>query len=563
MEDHGNRVPAELAPVLILGAGINGAALARELAWQGVPVVVVDRADISSGATAYSSRLIHGGLRYLEYGDFRLVAEALAERRRLLATAPHHVKPLRLMIPVARRLGGLLAGGLRFIGRERWARRFAGLRGLWVIRAGLAFYDYLARDPQLPRAAVQLVGAAHTPAIAPGVAHWWCSYFDAQIAWPERYVIDLLEDGRIASVQFGQRFEVITYARAELNDAETSIFNRQGNLVARFKPSAIVNATGAWVDQTLNQLHVDSPQLMGGTKGSHLVVDNPRLRQWLGKDGIYVEAADGRPVFILPWDDLTLVGTTDLPFTGDPVDVVATPPEIDYLLAAVNHLLPGWQLQPHDVLLHYCGVRPLPATSASTPAAISRAHWLEEHLNATVPTYSVIGGKLTTSRSLAESACDTLLTRLNLSRRHSTRDAVLPSSRGYPPDRAMISTQINYLAERHGLSIETVAAVWNLFGTRTSHILEHARDVDDRTLLSGTLLPRRVVAWVIEHEWAESLDDLIERRLLLLYDRGLCRETLGDLAALLVERGKLDPRDVDSTIEGTRERIRQRHGRVI
>lgn len=552
-----------MQPVLILGAGINGMALARELAWQGVPVVIVDRADLSAGATAYSSRLIHGGLRYLEYGEFALVAESLAERARLAQLAPHHVRPLRLLIPVRRRTGGLIAGALRFLGGERWAAALTGPRGAWVVRLGLSFYDYLARHDAWPRHAVYPVGSAELPPLAPGVARWWCTYFDAQIAWPERFVIALWDDARQASRQFQVDCTLYTYATVSLAGDEALIRDAAGEELDSFSPSAIVNATGAWVDQTLAQLDIASPLLMGGTRGSHLVLDRRSLRDWLGDDGLYVEATDGRPVFILPWGDLTLVGTTDLPFVGDPADAVTTDAEIEYLLAAVNRWLPDDRLQRADVLGHYSGVRPLPATRVGSTAAITRRHWLQEHAEAPVPMYSVIGGKLTTCRSLAESTCDALLARLGRKRQHSTRDKPLSGSRGYPSDQQTLATQQRCLADEFGLTPETIAAVWRLFGTRSAHVLAEATEYADDRLVAGTNLPRSVVRWVCEHERPTKLEDLVERRLLLHFDRRLTRRTLVELAELLADADRILPEDAHMEVSRCLGRLRNGLGRVV
>lgn len=552
-----------MQPVLILGAGINGAALARELAWQGIPVVVVDSADLASGATAYSSRLIHGGLRYLEYAEFSLVAESLAERARLVQLAPHHVRPLRLWIPVAHRTGGFLAGGLRFLGLERWSRPFAGPRGSWVVQVGLTLYDWLARATHWPRHTVLPVENAESPALAPGVARWMCGYFDAQIAWPERLVVSLLEDARRAALQFGTTFDLYTHTRVAWRRDQIELTDRQGIKLDRFPPAAIVNATGAWVDQTLKQLEVDAPRQMAGTKGTHLVIDSLPLRDWLGQDGLYVEANDGRPVFVLPWEDRTLVGTTDLPFEGDPRKAIATEAEVEYLLAAVNRLLPQGSVSRGDVLAHYCGVRPLPAAQAGSTAAVTRRHWLEVHPGLPMPMYSIIGGKLTTCRSLAESTCDTIIAHLQLRRRNVTRREVIGGSRGYPPDALTLETQQQVLADEFGHSITTIHALWRLFGTATSHVLTEAMQYADDRLVVNTDLPRGVVRWVIAHEWVERLDDLVERRLLLLYDRRLTRRTLVELAELLSLAGRISSGEIDSTAEREAAEIERRHGRKL
>ena len=291
-----------MEPVLILGAGINGSAIARELLLGGLNVILVDTADIAAGATAYSSRLIHGGLRYLEYGEFSLVRESLAERGRLLRLAPQFVHPLELFVPVENRFGGLLSSVGRFFGWRWWpgGKHSGQGRGLWLIGAGLRMYDAYAHDRTLPRHRVQRVGTSDGIPVDPRRFHWLASYYDAQVTYPERFVLALLEDARQIAAERGLRFEVLTRHRASLDGTTATIAPLtagDGQHVA-FSPAAIINATGAWVDNTLAQIRVTSPRLMGGTKGSHLFTFHQGLAGALAGRGVYAEASDGRPILI-------------------------------------------------------------------------------------------------------------------------------------------------------------------------------------------------------------------------------------------------------------------------
>ncbi|HVC95188.1 MAG TPA: glycerol-3-phosphate dehydrogenase/oxidase [Pirellulales bacterium] len=559
-------MPDERGTVLILGAGINGAALARELVLGGISVVVVDTGDLASGATSYSSRLIHGGLRYLEYGEFDLVRESLAERTRLLRQAPHLVRPLKLYIPVSNRLGGLRRSVGRFLGwNARGAARPGPPRGLWLVRAGLALYDRYARDPLLPRHATCTVAEERDVRVARDRYRWLCSYYDAQVMFPERFVVDLLDDARHAAGATGATFRLFTYHRATL-DGRTATVRAPGNElpVATFEPAAVVNATGAWVDRTLRQLNVNWRILMGGTKGSHLVTSHPRLRAALGGHGLYAEAEDGRPVFILPFGDSSLIGTTDVPFEGDPAEALASPKELEYLIDTVNAIVPDVYLGPDDVDLHYCGVRPLPSTSLSAPAAVTRRHWLEEHTGGDVPLYSVIGGKLTTCRSLAEQAAGTLRARLGLPPAVVSRDRPLPGGTDYPADPVALEGEWRRLAATHGLSAAQVRAIWALHGTRAATILNDGPvDESAKANLNGTDLPISFVRWVIRREWVEHLSDLVERRLMLLYDRRLSERCLRELATLMVETGRLAADGVESEVASTIERMEKRFGKRL
>lgn len=549
---------------MILGAGINGAALARELVLAGVPVVVVDRADISAGATAYSSRLIHGGLRYLEYGEFDLVRESLAERTRLLALAPQFVKPLRLFIPTGNRFGGLFESATRFLlGRTLSRRAPSSGRGLWLVRMGLWLYDRYARDPMLPRHAVQSVATEGSPRVDPRRYRWLCSYHDAQIRFPERFVVALLQDARSVAAANGSQFELYPYHHVDWNDGEARI-QRLGSVecARRFRPSAIVNATGAWVDRSLRELRINCKPLMAGTKGSHLISWQPRLRAALAAGGLYAEASDGRPVFVLPFGEGALVGTTDERYEGDPADAVASDAEVDYLVATVNQLLPSVQLTRADIALHYCGVRPLPAVGPGAPAGVTRRHWLEEHPHLQVPAYSVIGGKLTTCRSLAEEAVATLATKLRFEATAGSRDRPLPGAERYPGDDAAMQTAWRRLADATGLNLEQVVAVWHLVGTRVEEVL--TRQVADwKDNLPGTDLPIGFVRWVLEHEWVTRLSDLVERRLMLLYDQRLSLDCLARLADLMVEAGQLAPDAKAAEVDAAKQRLKAHFGKEI
>lgn len=505
---------SDARPILILGGGINGAAVARELAVNGLPVVLVDQVDLASGATAYSSRLIHGGLRYLEYGEFALVRESLRERTRLLRLAPRFVRPLELFVPTTNRIRGLAASAARMVGLERWARPPKRGRGAWLVGCGLWFYDVYAQDPTLPRhRSLRTARGAGVP-VDPRRYPWQSAYFDAQIRFPERFVVALLADGARAAAQRGERFEVRTYHAVQLDGEVAHVRGPAGDVVATFRPALVINATGAWVDRTLRALEVAERKLIGGTKGSHFLTWHAGLRAALGPRGIYAEASDGRPVFILPFGDATLVGTTDEVFEADPATAVATEEELDYLLAAVNGLLPQFALARGDIEQHYCGVRPLPVVDRSRPAAITRRHWVEVAAESDPLVMSLVGGKLTTCRSLAEEVGDAVLARLGRERTASTRDRPLPGA-------------------------------------------EHEEAVE-----RASLTPAQRQA-VVEQEWVERLSDLVERRLMLVFKPRLTRGDLFEAAQLLARAGKLAPERVEGELDGLIASLAARHGKRV
>lgn len=547
-------------PVLILGAGINGCALARELALNGVGVWVVDTDDVAAGATSGSSRLIHGGLRYLEYGDFELVKESLAERSRLLRLAPHFVQPIELWIPVENRFGGAVAAVGRFFDWSNWPKPNRP-RGLWLIRAGLSLYDAYARDPLLPKHRTWKASAPQTPPVNRERYHWLSAYYDAQVEFPERLSLAMLADAQILSQAAGLDFRVYTHHEARRRGELVEIAPLVATASPKsLRPPLIVNATGAWVDETLARLDVSSPRLMGGTKGSHLFTFEPRLRAALGKRGIYAEAHDGRPIFITPLGSAVLIGTTDEPFDRSPGQALMSEAEIEYLLDAVNGVMGQTRLTRADVDFHYSAVRPLPKSDAQTPGAISRRHALVKTEVAGVPLLSLVGGKLTTMRSLAETAAAEVLSLLGRAPIGNSQHRLFPGAEDYPATPEALLELQQAIARQTALDLVTVQVVWPLFGTRTETIL--AGDAD-RSLLDGLPLPQSVARWAIRHEWALTLADLVERRLMLLYHHQWSRRCLEQLAELLCEEGRLTRRQLAGAVDDEIQRLQTRYGKRV
>ena len=565
--------------IVVLGAGINGAAIARELALSGVGVVVVDADDIAAGATAWSTRLIHGGLRYLEYGEIGLVRESLAERNRLVRLAPHLVSRLPFYLPVQGRWGGLWAAAARLAGCESLARSWQGGRGRgsWTVGVGLSLYDLLASGAGWPRHRMVRAGGHGMPSIDTRAFPFAGLYADAQLLFPERFTVELLVDGRGIAAASGTRFEVCTHREVRVSrDGIVAIGpSPAGGDAVEVRADAIVNATGAWVDRTLAAVLPDGAssrrRLIGGTKGSHLVVRCPALRASLADYGVYAEAADGRPVFVLPFGpELVLVGTTDIPYGGDPAEARTDDVEIGYLLEAVTHLFPKVSLRRDHVQQHYCGVRPLPFVSddARSPAGVTRRHLVVRHADASLPLWSIVGGKLTTCRSLAETTAATVLHALGVPVRGTSRDRPLPGACEGPSRESAVG-ECRVLAEQAGepqARAATVAEhVVGLFGARGPAAWERGRADQPAAsgLIRGVGLPRAAVGFCVREEWAATLDDLIERRLMLSFHEGLSREAITDVAEALADAGLLPPDRVAVTVEGCVARLQARYGRIV
>ena len=562
--------------VLILGGGIHGAAVARELVLNGISVIVADSGDLAAGATSKSSRLIHGGLRYLEYGDVRLVRESLLERGKLLKLAPQFVRPLRLFVPTRQRWSGLLRSILGFfkLARTRFGRRLMGRterrapRGFWPIRFGLWMYDLFSWGDGLPRSQGYKIpkGVSQAnrdqPAISPQFRRM-CAYSDAQMLYPERCVIALLREAEQVAREQQVSLQILPHATVRWQSDAIEIASSDGGLVQRVKPDLVVNCSGAWGDLTLNAIDAAAIPLFAGTKGSHLVTRNAALKQALGRHGVYAETGDRRLAFVLPFADAVLVGTTDEQWVGDPAAAVASDEELTYLLDVVAGVF-GLRLTRQDVESHYSGVRPLPRTNDTSNAAISRDHSLAEHRLHGIPIVTLVGGKLTTFRSVAEQIANQVFKTLKHSRTASTGNRVLVGGENFPLDpESQIRLWKQWAGDFH-TTVEEISCLWPLYGMQTRKILSEVASLP-REPVAGTSLLQRTVRWVIEQEWitvASPLDDLIERRLMLIFAPNLTAATLSDLAECLVQTGRLAREDVPQAIQKTRERLQHHYGRV-
>ncbi len=368
----------------MVGAGINGCGIARDAALRGLRVVLIDKGDIASGTTAWSTRLIHGGLRYLEHVEVGLVRESLRERERLLRIAPHLVHPLSFLIPI--------------YDRDR--------RGPWTIRAGMLAYDALSFDKSEERH--HMLNAEQARQREPGLAEEGLRgaavYFDAQAEYPERLSVENALDAHDHGAT------ILTHRMVDrllVEDGRVLGVALEDGPVIR--AAVTVNVTGPWVDKVLAGVTgAPAQRLIGGTKGVHLVVGR---FDGAPDEALYVEATDGRPYFIVPWNDLFLIGTTDTRYDGDLDHVVADEDEIEYLISATNEVIPQAGLTRQDVLYTYAGVRPLPETREGEDS-ITRRHVIHDHAPEIQGLLSIIGGKLTTYRNLAEETVDAVLGKL-------------------------------------------------------------------------------------------------------------------------------------------------------
>ena len=469
--------------VAVIGAGINGAGIARDAALRGLRVLVLDKGDMCNATSAISSRLIHGGLRYLEYGEIPLVYESLHERRTLQRIAPHLVEPLRITIPIY--------DGAR--------------RGRWLIRLGMLAYDLLSWRKSLPRH--DMLGRDAAIAAEPGLLQdglrGVARYFDAQVTFSERLVLENLLAAKAAGAEIRTWCEVTSLDVCE-RAVRAVHWTDHGGSKYEATVSAVVNAAGPWVDDVLRTSRVATRQLIGGTKGSHIVVSS---FSGAPSDAFYVEAAsDGRPFFIIPWHGQYLIGTTDIRYDAGLDAIRASTAEVDYLLSETNRVFPEAGLERSSINYAYAGVRPLPQRDKGPESAITRRHIIKVNRRVARNLVSIIGGKLTTYRNLAEQCVDKLGRILKRKLPDCrTDDTVLPGAWGLEQAR-------QYLADTGALEAAEIERLLHIYGGRASAVATMASEDAVRT--TDDLLAAEV-RFVAREEFPRTLTDIVFRRMML------------------------------------------------
>ena len=513
--------------LLVVGGGINGAGIARDAAGRGLRVCLVEQADLASFTSSASTKLIHGGLRYLEYREFRLVREALAERERLLAIAPHLIRPLRFVLPHA-----------------------SGLRPRWQIRLGLLVYDHVGGRKRLPASApIDLAsdasGAPLKPRFARGFAYSDCSVDDSRLV-----VANALDAAaRGAAILTRTR---LSRASAASGGWQAECLDLATGRAIEVRARAIVNATGAWVNAVRRSAGLRAPEQVRLIQGSHIVV--PRLFE--GPQAYILQNPDRRVVFVIPFEErFTLIGTTDVPYGGSLERVRASAEEIAYLCESVNRYFKR-AIEPSQVVWSYSGVRALRDDQASEAAAITRDYELDlEHAAGAAPLLSVIGGKITTFRRLAEAALAKLQPLIGGSSRRWTDGAPLPG--GDLPNADLQKFSTDATRRWPSLPAYLLARLARAYGTRMELILGRASSLGELGESFGADLTCAEVDYLIAHEWARSADDILWRRSklgLLLPKEGAARldhrlragglgESLERTAACDVARGQSEKRD--------------------
>jgi glycerol-3-phosphate dehydrogenase len=533
--------------VLIIGGGINGIGLFDELALQGVDVVLVEKADFCSGTSSAMTRIIHGGLRYLENAELRLVREALLERNRLFKNAPHYVKPMPTTIPIFNWMSGIIPGIRNLL---NWPTK-PGNRGALLIKTGLTLYDFLAgRKSPLPKHRFRSGRAARAlrPALNPGVI-CTATYYDAKITYPERLCLELVQDAEAAY----SGAHAMNYVRAQ--SAKGSVVVLQDEVsgeTCEVKPKIVVNAAGPWIDGA-NQAIGRTSQFIGGTKGSHIVLDHPELVAATGDDMIYFVNRDGRICLFYVIDGKVIAGATDIP-TDDP-DAACDEGEVDYLLNSMSQAFPSIKVDRSHVVFRICGVRPLPRSNALTPGQISRDHSfpvLPPGNGIDFPIYSLVGGKWTTYRALGEQVADEILKVLGRPRVRSSADIPIGGGKGYPR-----------LPEGAGLPQERLLTLQKRYGTIADRVTAYMKAGLDEPLANHAGYSRREIEFIALHERVVHLDDLIMRRTLIGILGELTLPLLKELAAIVSFILHWPEQKTETEIERTIQLFKKVHGVIL
>ncbi|MFH5877531.1 glycerol-3-phosphate dehydrogenase/oxidase [Arthrobacter sp. NA-172] len=571
------------AQVLIIGGGINGVGTFRDLALQGVDVALVERGDYCQGASGASSHMIHGGIRYLENGEFRLVRESVVERNRLLKIAPHYVKPLQTTIPIFSTFSGILSAPLRFLTHKQGKPKE---RGAFLIKLGLSLYDFFSRDGgSVPRHQFRGRETAleELPRLDPAIKYT-ATYFDASVHNPERLTLDVLQDGEKAGVGSslpGGSARASNYVSLVSTDSAAGVdAGAPGCVLLRdeltgeefsFQADVIVNTTGAWVDLTNEALGAAS-RFMGGTKGSHIVLDHPELLEACSGREIFFEHTDGRIVLIYPMGDRVLVGTTDVD-ADMAKDAVCTEAEIDYFFDLVGHVFPSITVDRKHIVYSFAGVRPLPRHDDTQPGFVSRDYRIERrepaaagdsatHGGKAGVVLSLIGGKWTTFRALAEHLSNDVLRELGMERKVSTAKLAIGGGSGFPKSEDAIQDWV----KRHlapGLDADRVSGLLTRYGTRAEDVIAYLNAGEDQKLRSTNELSVRELEFMAANEQIGHLVDVLIRRTSLAFRGLVTGELLNEIAEVLGGQLGWDSAKRESEIHHAQEVLLRFHGVTV
>ncbi|PIV73226.1 MAG: glycerol-3-phosphate dehydrogenase [Rhodobacteraceae bacterium CG17_big_fil_post_rev_8_21_14_2_50_65_11] len=539
--------------VVIIGAGVNGAGLFRDLCAQGLRCLIVDKGDFGSGTSAAPSRLIHGGLKYLETGEFRLVAESTYERNLLLRNAAHLVHPLPTVIPILSWTKGIWPALRTFFGSKTAPRS----RGAVLIKLGLMLYDLYGRRARvMPRHAMmgRARALATIPALTPDIKAVG-TYYDAAITAPERLVLELVQDGlALSESSEALNWTPVTGQRDGVLDLAGPDGHRR-----QVRTDLVVNAAGPWIDRVNAVLGLDTA-LIGGTKGAHILLDHPDLVRQLDGHMIYFEGNDGRILLVFPYEGKALVGSTDIADDA-PDDAVCSEAETAYFLEALRQLLPGLAFDEDQIVFAYAGIRPLPNSDSVDPGLISRDHSApvaEAASGRPFPVISLVGGKWTTFRAFAAEVSDTVLARLGRRRRCATDDMPIGGGRDMPGPN-MRADWIARVAGQTAAPPGRVAQLLDRYGT-TGRRIAIAEGAHPAPLPDTPDVTRAEIDWIARNEKVVHLDDILLRRTTLAISGRLTAALCAEVCEIAAVTLGWSDAQAQAELDGFHALLATRHG---
>jgi glycerol-3-phosphate dehydrogenase len=532
-----------LYDILVIGGGINGAGIALDAAMRGYSVLLVEKNDFGGSTTSNSTKLIHGGLRYLEYMEFPLVRESLREREHILQNAPHLIKPIKINFP--------------FYGHSK--------RGPYLLKLGMILYDLLSYDKSMPNHSFMFnfnKKKLHDfiPTLRKEGLRGIATYYDCQALYPERLNLEIIlsahNEGADTMNHFA--FNSMEWDGEKYSTIFTDTINdHQISVGAKF----VVNATGPFVDNINKLVAPNIPRLMGGTKGSHILIDKFENGP---EDGLYIEAIqDGRPFFILPWDEYYLVGTTDIFYNGDLDNIVATEDEVEYLLHELNYFTDSKEFTRDDVLYTYSGIRPLPYEPEKSESQVTRNHIIYDHeKKENIKNYiSIVGGKLTTYRNLAEETIDVIEKKIGNKHKCLTKEYKLFGAKGIGELENFKRENAAHYSERYQIDEIIINYLIEFYGIRFIEVLKY---IDSDSKLKERIDPERndikaQIFYAVEVEKAKTLEDIIIRRTSLGTHGTLGYHTVEDIAEIAAPLLNMNENEKVQAIEDYKEKVKNHY----
>ena len=493
--------------LIIIGGGINGCGIARDASERGLKVLLLEKEDFGAGCTSASTRLIHGGLRYLEHFEFGLVRESLREREILLKNAGHLVRPLEFCLPI--------------YANDK--------RNYWTVKAGMFLYDIFSFGKSLPNHKMMSAGEfiKYESAIKTKDLAGAAIFFDCHSMFPERICLENI----LMAKQ--NKALVLNHACVVEINLENKGINNIGfidTLTGRRHLAygkEVVNVSGPWVDLLCSLTSKNIKRKIGGTKGSHIVIkkfDSGPKHAMLA-----FAKSDSRPFFIIPWQEYYLIGTTDIPYEGNLDALKADDSEINYLISETNKILSSKEITRGDVLFSYSGIRPLPYSPNVNAGNISRKHIIFDHKEEGINNLiSIIGGKLTTYRNLSEEVVDLIIKKLNYDFIPSkTKTTPFVGSVGADID-AFKKLQLKKIKKKYDLDDDIIFHLIDLYGSRYKNVLDLTLKNKDlgRLLSSHSLDIRAQVVFAIQNELAYTVSDILLRRVTLGLNEGLGKDAV-------------------------------------